>query len=554
MEDLPTLLTRGESLTLEFKRQVNDRDLVEAAVCMANGQGGTILIGVTDDGRVTGAAPRHGDSTDPDRLAATIQNHTDPPLPVEVHLEHHQSHEVVRVTVPLADPGPVGTKRGLFVKRVIAADGKPACVGLTPQELVSRAQITRGIDPATAPAAGATTADLDPAQFQRFRQACKASGGDGNLAELGDVDICKALGLVPRDHPVSLGMILLFGRVDALRKWVPTAEVLFQDARTQTGTNLEFRLPLFEAWERIHELLEVREVTTEVMVGVQRIDVPVISRMTRRESVANALVHRDYSVLGPAAIRISETEFTVSSPGGFPPGVTASNILEQSRPRSVVLADAFKRAGLVERRGKGVNQMFESQLRAGRELPSYALTTADSVVLSVPLGTTDLELVRFLAASQHESQSDLSLDQLRVVHEIKAAGALTSSELAEFLTMAPSIARTVANSLVERGVLEARGHGRNRRYHLTARFYDLAQDRAAYVRVKHMDPLQQEQMVMAYVSSFGRITRSEVADLCQVNVSEARRLLKSLTENGRLELRGSRRGSHYVLPESPGQG
>lgn len=51
--------------------------------------------------------------------------------------------------------------------------------------------------------------------------------------------------------------------------------------------------------------------------------------------------------------------------------MTRGNILEQSRPRSLVLADAFKRAGSVERRGKGVNEMFDSQLRAGRDVPDY---------------------------------------------------------------------------------------------------------------------------------------------------------------------------------------
>jgi predicted HTH transcriptional regulator len=45
-----------ESLTCEFKsdRQcLSDKDLIEAVVCMANGQGGEIFLGVEDDGRIT---------------------------------------------------------------------------------------------------------------------------------------------------------------------------------------------------------------------------------------------------------------------------------------------------------------------------------------------------------------------------------------------------------------------------------------------------------------------------------------------------------------------
>lgn len=194
--------------------------------------------------------------------------------------------------------------------------------------------------------------------------------------------------------------------------------------------------------------------------------------------------------------------------------------------------------------------MFESQLRAGRHAPDYSRTTTDAVIVSVPLGDSDLDLVRFLAAFQDNQQRSLSLDELRVVHEVKTSGPATVPELAEYLGLLNATAGAVANKLAEAGVLEVRGSGRTRRYHLTARFYDLAQDRAAYVRVRSMDPLQQKQMVLDYVQACGRVTRSQVAQLCQLSSPEARRLLKSLTDDGRLKLRGERRGSHYVLAQS----
>ena len=65
---LADLIAGGESLTVEFKKEANDRDLVEAVVCLANAQGGTLLVGVDDDGRVVGARPRHGTTTDPRRI------------------------------------------------------------------------------------------------------------------------------------------------------------------------------------------------------------------------------------------------------------------------------------------------------------------------------------------------------------------------------------------------------------------------------------------------------------------------------------------------------
>ena len=59
---------------MEFKSDVrgpiNDRDLVEAVVCLANGAGGVLLVGVEDNGTITGMKPRHEASrTDTPQLA-----------------------------------------------------------------------------------------------------------------------------------------------------------------------------------------------------------------------------------------------------------------------------------------------------------------------------------------------------------------------------------------------------------------------------------------------------------------------------------------------------
>ncbi|MFT4296074.1 MAG: putative DNA binding domain-containing protein [Micropruina sp.] len=548
--DLDAVLARGETFEQEFKRgSINDRELTEAVVCLANGSGGMMLVGVEDDGTVTGARARHGAVTDPYRLAATIQNLTEPAHPVKVRLVDRDDGQVIVITVPPADPGPIATKNGLYVKRALGSDGRPQCVPMTPHEIVSMGLVTRGIDYATSRAAEAVIADLDPAEFDRFRRLCSRSPGQEGLSRLSDRDILRALGLSPGDTVVSLGAVLLFGTRQAIQRWVPTAEFLFQDLRKgPSATSVRLQGPLFQVTDELERLLELRNTSTELMAGLVRIDLDLIPEITRREAVANALVHRDYTELGPTSVRITDSHLVVSSPGGFPPGVTVDNILDQSRPRSPILADAFQRAGIVDRKGKGVNEMFESQLRAGRDTPDYSGSTSSMVTVSVPLGTSDLDLVRFLLTFENDRQRPLTLDELRVVHEVKAGGSATNSELGETLRLAPSAIRSATARLVESGVLEARGGGRNRRVHLTARFYDLAQDRNAYVRIKAMDPLQQEQMVTEYVRTFGRITRSQAANLCQLSPVEAGSLLKRLVAKGVLRLIGTRRAAYYQLP------
>lgn len=549
--DTRDLIAGGEDLTTEFKVDINDRELAKAVACLANGAGGTLLIGVEDDGSVVGAKPRHGNVTEPHRVAAYIQANTEPALGVDVTLEAVDDLNIIRIDVPRGDPGPVGTRQGLFTKRVIDTIGKPACVPMTAHEIVSMGMVTRGQDYAAANAQGATTADLDPKEFDRFRRLCRRAGDD--LGQLSDTDILKAVGLVPLNVPVSLGAILLFGTQSAIERWIPNAEFLFQDLRPGQQTNIRIIAPLLRAAEELGRLVDERNKVTELTVGLQRIEIPLIPSVTRREATTNAIVHRDYASVGPTVVQITDSAFVVSNPGGFPPGVTVLNILDQSRPRSPVLAEAFKRAGLVDRRGKGVNDMYEQQLRAGRDAPDYSRSTPDSVVVTVSLADADLDLVRFLLTWENENQHPLTLDELRMAHEVKSSGPVTSVEVAEALNTIPAIARRVLARLVELGILEARGVGRSRRFHLTARFYDLAQDRNAYVRIKGADPLQQHRMVLDYVKAYGSITRSQAAQLCQTTPLQGRAILKRLVDDKRLTLEGERRGARYVLPPSTGQ-
>ncbi len=544
--DTSAVLDAGETLTTEFKSAINDKDLARAVACLANGDGGVLLIGVEDDGTVVGAAPRHGTRTDPARVAAYIQANTEPALAVDASVEVIDSREIIRIDVPRADPGPIGTKLGVFTRRVIDTTGKPACVPMTAHEIVSMGMVMRGQDFAAAVARGAALDDLDPNEFDRLRSLCRGAGDD--LGELSNSDILRALGLVPLNDPLSLGAILLFGTEDAVRRWVPNAEFLFQDLRPgDTSANTRIVAPLLRAAEALRDLIDRRNSITELMAGMQRVEISLIPSVTRREALANALVHRDYAALGPTSVQITGTEFVVSNPGGFPPGVTTANILDQSRPRSPILAAAFKRAGLVERRGKGVNDMFEQQLRAGRDVPDYSRSNAESVMVTVPLGNADVDLVRFLLTWENQRQQPLNLDELRLVHEVKSSGSATSLEVAETLNLIPATAKSLLGRLVEAGILESRGVGRSRKFHLTARFYDLAQDRNAYVRVKGADPLQQERMVLDYVSAYGSINRSQAAQLCQTTPVQARAMLKRLVDDGRLTLQGERRGARYVL-------
>lgn len=551
-EKIHELASGGESLGIEFKRRrnpgdLNDNQLVEAVTCMANSRGGTLLVGVEDHGEITGCAPWHGEITDPPRLEALIQNRTRPPLPTAVEVVTVDGMDVVVVRIPEAQM-PVGTNRGMYQRRALRTDGLPECVAYEPHALMMSSFSASGRDWAQLPALGATFGDLDPAEFERFRAMCAASGGDRSLAELADAEILRALGLLDQpgyDTP-TLGAVLLFGREPALARWVPNHEVRFQVLeRTKLQTNDILRSPLFKAAEQIQERLDVRNVEDEMHWGMLRISLPRLPARAAREAVANALVHRDYTALGAVAVSIADDVFSVRSPGGLPRGVTLENLIEASQPRSRALADAFKRAGVVERSGRGVAIMYREMLRLGRFEPDYSRTTDAEVVVSLPLGAADQELVAFVTMVQ-ETAGELTLPELRVLHLLRSDGAMSLAELAEDLDTTKAQLRPILQSMGERGLADVRGTGRAREYHLPSSFYELAGKRVEYVRSAPVQEGRREEMVLRYVQEYGTISRSQAAELCGVTSQQASVLLRALVADGKLEMRGTKRGAHYV--------
>ncbi|GIV15261.1 MAG: hypothetical protein KatS3mg022_0696 [Armatimonadota bacterium] len=265
------------------------------------------------------------------------------------------------------------------------------------------------------------------------------------------------------------------------------------------------------------------------------------------DAVANALIHRDYTRLGAVHIQWYDDHMVISNPGGFPEGVRLDNILvTPPKPRNPLLADAFKRAGIVERTGRGVDIIFTEQLRTGRPAPSYERSMPTDVVLVLYGGKANMEFVR-LVVEENQAGRLLGLDELLTLNILWRERSLTTPQAAALLQKPEPDARATLERLVESGLLAARGERKGRTYHLSAATYRRLGVPSAYVRRRGFEPIQQEQMILQYIDRFGSISRKEVAELCQLNSMQAYRLLKRLETEGKIQkLGGSTKGVRYA--------
>lgn len=540
-------LPERETMEIEFKsdvKKLSDSDLVDAVVAFANTNGGSLYLGIEDNGSVTGLNEQHKDIT---QLAAYIANRTVPPVSVKAEILDSEQ-PVLLIQVPKSR-SIVAASNGKIQRRRLKADGTPENVPMYPYEISTRLSELSLLDFSAQPVPGAKYTDIDPLERERLRKIILAYNGEKNLLELSDEELDKALQFVVTTAdqlvPTYTGLLLL-GKAEKIREYMPTAESAFIMMRgTDVTTNESFFLPLLAAIEKITDFISARNTSEEMEMGMFRISIPEFDPRAVREAVVNAFVHRDYTQLGRVLVKLDADGLSVSNPGGFIEGVTYQNILTvEPHGRNPVLADALKRIGLAERSGRGVDRIFEGSLLYGRDVPDYSESTSRTVKLFIPRGVPDKCLVALISEEQKRTGSPLPLNSLLVLNVLKNNHRMSLADMSHECAIPESKLKTTLERLTESGLIDAMGSGRGRAYVLSAKAY---KDPIQHVRQTDIDVVRYKELVITLARRKEYITRRDVIELLHVSPSQAYRQLKKLVDEGVLALDGTTSAAKYTL-------
>lgn len=537
-----------ENLVNEFKSDrtcLPDSDIIDAVVAFANTDGGDLYLGVENDGEITGLHNKHKDIT---QLAAFIANRTVPPVSVRTEILEYDS-PVLKISVPKRT-SVVASSDGKIQRRRLKPNGEPENVPMYPYEITARLSSLSLLDYSAQPVPDAAYQDLDPVERERLRNIIRSYRGETALLELNDEELDKALQLVTIQDgaivPTFSGMLLI-GRKESLRRYMPTAEASIQVlVGTDIKVNESFYLPILAAFEKISDTFSAWNHSEEMEQGLFRITIPDYDPRAFREALVNAFCHRDYSVLGRVLVQITDEGMTISNPGGFIDGIRADNLLDaEPHGRNPALADAMKRIGLAERTGRGIDRIFEGSLLYGRLLPDYSNSTQSSVKLFIPKGPTDKAFICMVSEEQQRLGRSLPIHLLLALDAVKQLHRASVQDVAERIHTDEGRVRVVLETLVESGLVERLGNGRGRYYIMSSRYSKKTNNAVEYVRNRDIDALRHQELVMQLAQTKGEVTRADVVELLHVTPSQAYRILQKLKDAGQLSLEGKGAGAKY---------
>ncbi len=534
-EALEALVGGREDEHLEFKEARNSfefEDLVRYCAALANEGGGKIVLGVTDT--IPRAVVGSRAFADLERTKAGLVER----LHLRIQVQEIQ-HPNGRVLIFDAPPRPIGMPiqyKGSYWMRA-----GESLVPMTP-DMLKRIFDEGGPDHSAELRSDATIADLDSAALARLRALWNRKTSNAAIQNLSDSQLLTDLELM-FDSLLTNAALVLCATKAALGRFLPQAEVIFEYRGSESSLQFQQReeyrrgaiLFLDELWAAINLRNDVQQYREGLFIW----DIRTFNESVVREAILNAISHRDYRLAGSVFVRQYPRRIEVVSPGGFPPGIDQTNILERQSPRNRRIAEVLQKCGLVERSGQGVNRMFEECIRESKPKPDFSGTDDHQVSLTLRGEVQDPRFLQFLEQVGRDRLSSFTTQDLLVL------------DLVHHEQPVPEPLHARMDRLVDDGVIERVGRGRGTRYILSRKFYRFLGKRGVYTRKRGLDRETNKALLLKHIED-NRQEGSQLGDLMQVLPAltryQVQTLLRELKGEGRIASVGTRRAGRWFPP------
>jgi ATP-dependent DNA helicase RecG len=537
LEELTSWLAAEEGERIEFKEAKRDFDaskLVRYCAALANEGGGRLVLGVTD------RRPRHviGSQAFQD-LQQTKHQVTDRlRLRIDAEAIEHPDGRVVVFSVPSRPIGSPIQVDGAYLMR-----SGESLVAMTP-DVLKRIFAEAQPDYSAEVCRQASIDDLDPNAVDLFRRKWAEKAKRTELMASPSGQLLADAELTVDGQPTYAALVLL-GTNKALGRHIAQAEVVFEYRSAEASIAYQQRKEYREGFLLYHDdlwgTINLRNDLFSYQDGLFRYEVPAFNEDAVREAILNAVSHRDYRLAGSTFVKQWPQRIEVTSPGGFPQGVTPENILVRQSPRNRRLADALARCGLVERSGQGADRMYSTAVREGKLPPDFG--NSDDYQVSVVLNgrVQDERFLAFLDRLGRETQRPLDVDDLVVLDSVHRDVPL------------PERVRARVSSLISMGALERLSP---KKLTLSRRFYQFVGKRGEYTRRRGLDRGASKALLLQHIEQNAR-DGSPLAELNQVlpgiKPTQVQNLLRDLKRDGKAHPEGKTKGARW-FPGPPADG
>ena len=441
---------------LDFVPEPEGRGLAELIVALANGVGGTIVVGMDGKGEVF---PDATELLEP-ALDRALRLCEPPFRAVDLPEWRYEDTPQGQVATIVVKPTPY--QLTLEGKLVFVRSGTMN-VRLSPDQ-VDGGRRTRGVSAfEDEVVAGASVDDFDESVIEEYELNRVKRGPRGEsfartelLRDAGAIDSSGAatvagillLGRNPQQFFPQTGVVVVRFHGDSMREAVVSSE--------RYARRVEINGPAARIVERTWQVLFDEIHQTAELQGLERTEHYEYPLEAVREAVVNAICHRDYAITGQRIeIRLFDSHMEIMSPGGLPGHITLDNILDEHYSRNPRLVRGLYYWGYIEELGQGIDIIHEAMRREHHPPPNFRDTGRSfTVTLS---GVVD--------EIEEQYGDEINLRQIRALHYLSDHERVTNRQYRQLCPEVSSeTARLDLRDLVEKGFLIKIGDKRGTYY------------------------------------------------------------------------------------------
>jgi len=352
LTELQNIIAQGEGYFTEFKRNINS-DLKKELVAFANASGGNIFLGIEDDGSVCGIQITN-------QLMSQIQDaasECDPQVNIEII--NHSNH-VLQIHVFESNTKPHRTTTGFYLRVGANSQKMRTDTILEFLEKEGRVRFDERIRNDIE-----FNKNFSENQWERFLRL------SGISPAVEKMTVLQSLGAVVLKNSQPLftnAGVLIFTENPSqfIHQTYVTCVAFRTNAKTDIVDRKDFHDDFFLNIENTLAFIERHINVGAKITDTIREDIWEIPKVALRESIVNAVVHRDYLETGArVVVEIYPDRIIISNPGGLPKGMPETDFGKYSLARNATLANLMQRAGYIEKLGTGITRIRQEAEKAG---------------------------------------------------------------------------------------------------------------------------------------------------------------------------------------------
>lgn len=392
----------------------------------------------------------------------------------------------------------------------------------------------------------ASVEDLDPVAVKKARELFSKRQSDRGkaqeiLSKLSDVEVLNKAGITIKGK-ITRTALLLLGKSESayfFDGFVPRITWTLYNADNSVKAYEHFDMPMLLAVDKVYN--KIRNEKYRYIAGQQTLFPDEVNQYEPeliKEIINNCIAHQDYRMRGKINVEEFEDKLVFINEGAFIPETIETALEPGYKPpyyRNVFLCNAMVNLYMIDTNSMGIPMMYQIQRDKCFPLPTYDLSIANRVRVTVYGKILDKNYTQLLHAD-----TELNMRMVFLLDKVQKQEVISKESF---------------KLLKRQGLVE----GRYPNIFVSFKVADIVGQKAAYIRNRGLEDDICKQLIVKALEAMGEASKREIMEVLENALPEVldegqkskkvSNLLQAMKKEGLVAAEGKTRHAKWILQQ-----